>query len=164
MYNEQLEKLIDIALMDGEITEKEKQILFKKAELLGIDVVYSTGTAKVGLDIGTADTPEDVSTTLQILLLMTILSLAPSILIMTTSYLRLIIVFHFLKTALGTQSMPPSQLLAGIALFITFFIIGGFAFQRVFFIAACKIVWKKTTGSGQDSTFGINTCNIPVNF
>lgn len=77
---------------------------------------------KVGLDIGTADTPEDVSTTLQILLLMTVLSLAPSILIMTTSYLRLIIVFHFLKTALGTQSMPPSQLLAGIALFITFFI------------------------------------------
>ncbi|MDA3860680.1 MAG: flagellar type III secretion system pore protein FliP [Melioribacteraceae bacterium] len=77
---------------------------------------------KIGIDIGTADTPEDVSTTLQILLLMTILSLAPSILIMTTSYLRLIIVFHFLKTALGTQSMPPSQLLAGIALFITFFI------------------------------------------
>lgn len=77
---------------------------------------------KIGLDVGTADTPEDVSTTLQILLLMTVLSLAPSILIMTTSYLRLIIVFHFLKTALGTQSMPPSQLLAGIALFITFFI------------------------------------------
>jgi len=77
---------------------------------------------KIGIDIGTADTPAEVSTTLQILLLMTILSLAPSILIMTTSYLRLIIVFHFLKTALGTQSMPPSQLLAGIALFITFFI------------------------------------------
>jgi flagellar biosynthesis protein FliP len=77
---------------------------------------------KIGIDVGTADSPEDVSTTLQILLLMTILSLAPSILIMTTSYLRLIIVFHFLKTALGTQSMPPSQLLAGIALFITFFI------------------------------------------
>lgn len=77
---------------------------------------------KIGLDVGTADTPEDVSTTLQILLLMTVLSLAPSILIMTTSYLRLIIVFHFLKTALGTQSMPPSQLLAGIALFVTFFI------------------------------------------
>jgi len=77
---------------------------------------------KIGIDIGAASTPEDVSTTLQILLLMTILSLAPSILIMTTSYLRLIIVFHFLKTALGTQSMPPSQLLAGIALFITFFI------------------------------------------
>lgn len=42
--------------------------------------------------------------------------------IMTTSYLRLIIVFHFLKSALGTQQMPPSQLLAGLALFITFFV------------------------------------------
>ncbi|MBU1101674.1 MAG: flagellar type III secretion system pore protein FliP [Bacteroidetes bacterium] len=77
---------------------------------------------KIGLDIGTSDSPEDVSATIQILLLMTVLSLAPSILIMTTSYLRLIIVFHFLKQALGTQQMPPNQLMAGIGLFITFFI------------------------------------------
>lgn len=77
---------------------------------------------KIGIDIGASDNPEDVSVTLQILLLMTVLSLAPSIMIMTTAYLRLIIVFHFLKSALGTQQMPPSQLLAGIALFITFFI------------------------------------------
>ncbi len=77
---------------------------------------------KIGIDVGTADSPEDVSVTLQILLMMTILSLAPSLLIMTTAYLRLIIVFHFLKNALGTQQMPPGQLLAGIALFITFFI------------------------------------------
>lgn len=77
---------------------------------------------KIGLDIGTADSPEDISVTLQILLLMTVLSLAPSLMIMTTAYLRLIIVFHFLKNALGTQQMPPGQLLAGVALFITFFI------------------------------------------
>ncbi|HVO74122.1 MAG TPA: flagellar type III secretion system pore protein FliP [Ignavibacteriaceae bacterium] len=77
---------------------------------------------KIGIDIGTADSPKDISVTLQILLLMTILALAPSILIMTTSYLRIIIVFHFLKNALGTQQMPPGQLIAGIALFITFFI------------------------------------------
>jgi len=77
---------------------------------------------KIGIDIGTSDSGQDVSVTLQILLLMTILSLAPSIMIMTTSYLRLIIVFHFLKTALVTQQMPPSQLLAGLALFVTFFI------------------------------------------
>jgi len=77
---------------------------------------------KIGIDLGTSDSPQDVSVTLQILLLMTILSLAPSLLIMTTSYLRLIIAFHFLKSALGTQQMPPGQLLAGIALFITFFI------------------------------------------
>jgi flagellar biosynthetic protein FliP len=77
---------------------------------------------KIGINIGTSENPKDVSVTLQILLLMTVLSLAPSLLIMTTSYLRIIIVFHFLKSALGTQSMPPSQLLAGIALFITFFV------------------------------------------
>ncbi|MEW6652362.1 MAG: flagellar type III secretion system pore protein FliP [Bacteroidota bacterium] len=77
---------------------------------------------KINLGVGTAEDGGDVSVTLQILLLMTILSLAPSIVIMTTSYLRIIIVFHFLKSALGTQQMPPSQLLAGVALFITFFV------------------------------------------
>lgn len=77
---------------------------------------------KVSLDVGTAQSGSDVSVTLQILLLMTVLSLAPSLVIMTTAYLRIIIVFHFLKSALGTQQMPPSQLLAGVALFITFFI------------------------------------------
>lgn len=84
-----------------------------------------TGTIalpKIGVSIGTSDKPEDLSVTLQLLLLMTILSLAPSILIMTTSYLRIIIVFQFLKTSLGTMQMPPNQLLAGIALFLTFFI------------------------------------------
>ncbi len=76
----------------------------------------------VGINIGTSNNPEDLSVTLQLLLLLTILSLAPSILIMTTSYLRIIIVFQFLKTSMGTMQMPPNQLLAGIALFITFFI------------------------------------------
>ena len=77
---------------------------------------------KISLDVGTAQTGNDVSVTLQILLLMTVLSLAPSLVIMTTAYLRIIIVFSFLKSALGTQQMPPAQLLAGVALFITFFI------------------------------------------
>jgi flagellar biosynthetic protein FliP len=77
---------------------------------------------KINVDVGTSQNGKDVAVTLQILLLMTILALAPSIIIMTTSYLRIIIVFHFLKSALGTQQMPPGQLLAGIALFITFFV------------------------------------------
>ena len=77
---------------------------------------------KVDVQIGSAQDGKDVSVSLQILLLMTILALAPSIMIMTTAYLRIIIVFHFLKSALGTQQMPPGQLLAGVALFITFFI------------------------------------------
>ena len=77
---------------------------------------------KIDVQVGTSKDANDVSVTLQILLLMTVLALAPSIMIMTTSYLRIIIVFHFLKSALGTQQMPPGQLLAGLALFITFFI------------------------------------------
>ena len=77
---------------------------------------------KIDVQVGNSDNPKDVSVTLQILLLMTILALAPSIMIMTTAYLRIIIVFHFLKSALGTQQMPPGQLLAGVALFITFFV------------------------------------------
>ena len=60
-----------------------------------------------------------LESTLQILILLTVLSLAPSILIMVTSFTRLIIVFHFLRTALGTQTSPPNQVLVGLALFIT---------------------------------------------
>jgi len=77
---------------------------------------------KLDVQVGSSNNGQDVSITLQILLLMTILALAPSIMIMTTAYLRIIIVFHFLKSALGTQQMPPGQLLAGVALFITFFV------------------------------------------
>ncbi len=77
---------------------------------------------KVSLDFGNSDNPEDVSTALQLLVLLTILSLAPSIMIMMTSYLRLIIVLSFLRQAMGTMTMPPNQLLAGIALFLTIFI------------------------------------------
>lgn len=64
----------------------------------------------------------ELSSTLQILLVLTVLSLAPFILIMVTSFTRIIIVLHFLRTALGTQTTPPNQILIGLALFLTFFI------------------------------------------
>jgi flagellar biosynthetic protein FliP len=60
-----------------------------------------------------------LESTLQILILLTILSLAPSILIMVTSFTRIIVVFHFLRTALGTQTTPPNQVLVGLSLFMT---------------------------------------------
>lgn len=77
---------------------------------------------KISVEVGKASKPEDVAMTLQILLLMTILSLAPAMMILTTSFTRIIIVFHFLKQAMGTPQMPPSQVLVGLALFLTFFI------------------------------------------
>lgn len=63
-----------------------------------------------------------MSATLQILLMMTILSIAPSILLMVTSFTRIIIVLHFVRSALGTTTTPPNQVLIGLALFLTFFI------------------------------------------
>ena len=60
-----------------------------------------------------------LESTLQILIMLTILSLAPSILIMVTSFTRIVVVFHFLRTALGTQTTPPNQVIVGLALFIT---------------------------------------------
>lgn len=79
-----------------------------------------------GLDVqlNTSDNPEDVSTSIQLLLLLTVLSLAPSILILLTSYTRIIIVLSFIRNALATQQMPPNQVLIGLALFMTFFVMG----------------------------------------
>ena len=69
------------------------------------------------------DTDEGtLSATLQIVLLLTILSIAPSFLIMLTSFTRIIIVLHFIRQALGTTTSPPNQVLVGLALFLTFYI------------------------------------------
>jgi len=76
----------------------------------------------VQIGVGTSAEPEDFAITLQLLFLMTILTLAPSILIMTTCFTRIVVVFHFLRQAMGTQGMPANQLLIGLALFMTFYI------------------------------------------
>jgi flagellar biosynthetic protein FliP len=68
------------------------------------------------------DDTASVETTVQLLLLLTVLSLAPSILILMTSFTRIVIVLSFVRTSLATQQMPPNQVLIGIALFLTFFI------------------------------------------
>ena len=69
-----------------------------------------------------ASKPGQVSALVQMLLLFTILTMAPAILLMMTSFTRLVVVFSFLRQALGTQQMPPNQILIGLALFLTFFI------------------------------------------
>ncbi len=75
---------------------------------------------KIG--VGAATNPGQVAVTLQILLLLTVLSLAPSFIILLTSFTRIIIVFSFLRSALGSQTSPPNQVLIGFALILTFFI------------------------------------------
>jgi len=77
-------------------------------------------TLRIG--VGEAKNPEEVSVLIEILFLLTILSLAPAILIMMTSFTRLVVVFSFLRNALGLHQMPPNQILVGLSLFLTFFI------------------------------------------
>ncbi len=74
--------------------------------------------------VGTSNQPQDVMTSLQILLLLTVLSLAPAILILMTSFTRIVIVLSFVRNALGTQQMPPNQVIVGLALFLTLFVMG----------------------------------------
>lgn len=66
--------------------------------------------------------PESVATSIQIILLLTVLSLAPSILVLMTCFTRVIIILSFVRTSLATQQMPPNQVLISLALFITFFV------------------------------------------
>jgi flagellar biosynthetic protein FliP len=77
-------------------------------------------TLSIGLE--NASNPEQVSTGLQILFLLTVLSIAPAILLMTTCFTRIVIVLGFVRMAMGTQNMPPTQVVIGLALFLSFFI------------------------------------------
>ncbi|SOB93081.1 flagellar biosynthetic protein FliP [Ureibacillus xyleni] len=74
--------------------------------------------------------PTNVSTSVKLLLLLTVLSLAPSILILMTCFTRIVIVLSFTRTALATNQMPPNQVIIGLALFLTFFIMAP-TFQQV---------------------------------
>jgi flagellar biosynthesis protein FliP len=76
----------------------------------------------VNFSMKNTSNPKEVVSAIQIIIMMTILTLAPAILILMTSFTRLIIVFSFLRQALGTQQMPPNQVLVGMSLFLTFFI------------------------------------------
>jgi len=77
---------------------------------------------RIEIGIGQVEQPRDLVVTLEIILILTILTLAPSILILMTSFTRIIIVFSFLRNSLGTRQIPPNQVLIGLALFLTFFI------------------------------------------
>ncbi len=76
----------------------------------------------LSITVGGTPTSSQLSTTLIILIILTVITLAPSILILMTSFTRLIVVFSLLRSALGTQQAPPNQILIGLALFMTFFI------------------------------------------
>lgn len=76
----------------------------------------------ISVGMGAANTPQEFTQGVQILILLTVLTLAPSIFIMTTAFIRIVIVLALTRQALGTASLPPNQVIAGLALILTFFV------------------------------------------
>ncbi len=95
-------------------------LLFLACSSMAQQITFPT----INLGFKSSDNPQEVVSAIRLVLMMTVLTLAPAILIMMTSFTRLIIVLSFLRQALGVQQMPPNQLLVGLALFLTFFIMG----------------------------------------
>lgn len=83
---------------------------------------FATTLPTIDLNVNPVGTNQETAGTVQIIILLTILSIAPSILIMTTCFTRFIIVFSFVRKALSLQTVPPNQVLIGLALFLTFFV------------------------------------------
>ena len=77
---------------------------------------------KINFGITPSNAPDDISVALQIIVLLTVLSLAPSILMMATSFTRIVIVLSFVRRALATQQLPSNQVLIGLSLILTFFV------------------------------------------
>ena len=110
---------------------KKLRLIFIIAAALVLlaDIGAAQTLPKVSIEVGEQSDPSELSTTLQIVVLLTILTLAPSILIMVTSFIRIIVVLSFLRHAMGANQMPPNQLLLGLALIMTFFIMAPAANQ-----------------------------------
>ena len=90
--------------------------------LNGLLVVATAATPGINVNMGDLGSPEGLSTLIKMALVMTVLAIIPSVLVMFTCFVRLIIVFHFLRQAMGSQNLPPNQVLAALALMLTFFV------------------------------------------
>ncbi len=97
-------------------------LLIPMVLFLGATAYAQVTLPQVNLGFKTTDNPTDVVSAIKLILVLTVLTLAPAILIMMTGFTRIIIVLSFLRQALGVQQMPPNQLLVGLALFLTFFV------------------------------------------
>ena len=107
-------------------TQKTTSILLTACAIFlfaaGLAVAEPLALPTISVGMGKVAKPGDMAVVLQIFFLMTILSLAPGILIMTTSFTRIVVVLSFLRTAMGTQQAPSNQIVIGLSLFLTFFV------------------------------------------
>ncbi|WP_028585486.1 flagellar type III secretion system pore protein FliP [Desulfogranum mediterraneum] len=99
-----------------------KALLAMAALLLLAQNAAAVNLPTLSLGVTEATSPEEVSTGLQVLFVLTVLSVAPAILLMTTAFTRIVIVLGFVRQAMGTQNTPPNQVILGMALFLTLFV------------------------------------------
>ena len=99
-----------------------RMIVYGLAGLTGIFVAWPALAQSVNIDLGTAGEVGATARLVQITALVTVLSLAPSLLVMMTAFTRIVIVLSLLRSAIGTQGAPPNMVLIGLALFLTFFV------------------------------------------
>lgn len=97
--------------------------------LLGLLAMASAQTStlplpQINISPGGTGKPAEVSSSLQILALLTVLSLAPALMMLTTAFTRIVIILSMTRTAIGTQNIPPTQVVVGLSLFLTFFVMG----------------------------------------
>lgn len=112
--------------------KKNSKIIVTALALMFVSIIFVTTKVhaapetlpipKINISVDNANTPQQYVGNLKLLVMLTILTLLPSFIMMMTSFVRIIVVFGFLRTALGTQQSPPNQVLIGLALFLTIFI------------------------------------------
>lgn len=106
-----------------------KKFFFSLMALTAIGFILSTSAVhaqvslpSINLSVGSSSSPEDITKGVQILIILTILTLAPSILVMMTAFTRIVIVLSLVRQAVGTPSLPPNQVIVGLSLILTFFV------------------------------------------
>lgn len=117
-------------------------LLFALLMLFVVPELQAQGLPRISVDVGPSRTREDAAVTLEIIFLLTVLTLAPAILIMLTSFTRIVVVLSFLRMAIGTQQIPPTQLIVGLSLFLTLFVMGP-TFERVYDTAVVPYLEEK---------------------
>jgi len=111
--------------MSTNIGSRKLQIILVALVLVALampNLASAQGLPKISIGLEEAKNPSDLSVTLQIVLLLTVLTLAPSIVMMVTSFTRIVVVLSFVRQAMGTSQMPPAQLIVGLSLILTIFI------------------------------------------
>lgn len=118
------------------------RVLLLLLPLLSFLAAETVQIPKVDISLTAPSEPQDLVTSLNVLVVLTLLVLAPGLMLVMTSFTRLVIVFGFLRQAMGTQQMPPTQLLVSLAMVLTFFIMEP-VFKEAYNSAITPYVEKK---------------------